>query len=607
MIQSAHVKNLTLTVLCAAVLAACGGGGGSTADQLDTQLNNVRAAQTVSAQIAALAAPENLTVNDEAAVNSAVQAYNKLPDDQKAYISSESVATLEAAIQAMEANREAAAKVTGTVNSLPDTAAEIDTPAEEKLLTDANAAYSALTDNQKTWLAAQTEKKLSTLAASLITDNNSLAPLSLPAPLHTAFISSAGAQQHNPHTQLRTVDGKPDLRDDQIGLIRTLAINPNASVIVDGAVLSGNQSVEYRTPASGSTKVSSAGSTQIDREPLNGKSRNYSPVTTSQDSKIAAAYIQKEEAYKALLEAVGTDVEKTGQVEAYKNALTAYQDLVDLSLGVDTGNKVNNQSERAKAEQDKDTAYNNLKEVISSDKNMSDALDKFKNSQEEYARLWNERGLVEGNIRETMNTLAFYKKDANGLVFDKAFDGVYIISFTDGTRLVLQDPAAAGWTYQTFAHYVDPKNGVTHGYQSIGDETTDMPTSGTATYKGITTAYLTNNGNNDRQLTANVTAVADFAKRALRFSTDNSQIHALDVNGKRVSTAAAGYDLRANATWAEGGNSFKGDAATVDKNMSGSLNGKFFGGAAAEIGGTYGLKSADGNTQLIGGYGAKRP
>ncbi|WP_312267478.1 transferrin-binding protein-like solute binding protein [Neisseria sp.] len=483
MIQSAHVKNLTLTVLCAAVLAACGGGGSSTVDKLDTQLNNVHAAQTVSAQIAALATPENLTVNDEAAVNSAAQAYNKLPDAQKAYISSESVAALKAAIEAVVANREAAAKVTGTVNSLPDTAAEIDTPAEEKLLTDANTAYSALTDNQKTWLAAQTEKKLSTLAATVITDNNSLAPLNLPAPLHTAFISSSGAQQHNPHMQLRTVDGKPALRDDQIGLIRTLAINPNASVIVDGAVLSSDQSFEYRTPASGSTKVSSAGNTLIN---------------TNDDQ-------------------------------------------------------------------------------------------------------------LRQDIQETMDTLAFYKKDKNGLVFDKAFDGVYIIQFTDGTRIVLHDPAAAGWTYQTFAHYVDPKNGVTHGYQSIGDETTDMPTSGTATYKGITTAYLTNNGNNDRQLTANVTAVADFAKRALRFSTDNSQIHALDVNGKRVSTAAAGYDLRANATWAEGGNSFKGDAATVDKNMGGSLNGKFFGGAAAEIGGTYGLKSADGNTQLIGGYGAKRP
>lgn len=573
MIQSAHVKNLTLTVLCAAVLAACGGGGSSTVDKLDTQLNNVHAAQTVSAQIAALATPENLTVNDEAAVNSAAQAYNKLPDAQKAYISSESVATLEAAIQAMAANREAAAKVTGTVNSLPDTAAEIDTPAEEKLLTDANAAYSALTDNQKTWLAAQTEKKLSTLAASLITDNNSLAPLSLPAPLHTAFISSAGAQQHNPHTQLRTVDGKPDLRDDQIGLIRTLEFSDNDPVKLDGVIITNKNSVgdattiSFATPNSSISKVFSGGNSQEDISAHTGDDPNtyFSNVKTTIDPRIVENYNKLEAAKTALEAAEKALAQAQSNSDATKEELAAAQKTRDDAL-----------ADKVKIE----TAYNNDRQL---------------------------RRYLEKNTTDATSALAYFKKDKNGLVFDKAFDGVYIIQFTDGTRIVLHDPAAAGWTYQTFAHYVDPKNGVTHGYQSIGDETTDMPTSGTATYKGITTAYLTNNGNNDRQLTANVTAVADFAKRALRFSTDNSQIHALDVNGKRVSTAAAGYDLRANATWAEGGNSFKGDAATVDKNMSGSLNGKFFGGAAAEIGGTYGLKSADGNTQLIGGYGAKRP
>ena len=40
--------------------------------------------------------------------------------------------------------------------------------------------------------------------------------------------------------------------------------------------------------------------------------------------------------------------------------------------------------------------------------------------------------------------------------------------------------------------------------------------------------------------------------------------------------------------------------------MKGTLDGKFFGVGATEIGGTYGLKNKANNTQLIGGYGAKR-
>ncbi len=192
-------------------------------------------------------------------------------------------------------------------------------------------------------------------------------------------------------------------------------------------------------------------------------------------------------------------------------------------------------------------------------------------------------------------------------MFDKQFDGVYIIQFTDGTRIVLHDPAAAGWTYQTFAHYVDPKNGITHGYQSIGDETavSAMPTSGTATYTGITTAYLVETGKADRQLTADVKAVADFAKKGLRFETSNAQFHALN-NGVRESQAADGYNMKGSATWAVNSNSFKG-TVTADNQMTGQLLGKFYGAQAAEIGGTYGLQNADNSKQLIGGYGAKRP
>ena len=180
---------------------------------------------------------------------------------------------------------------------------------------------------------------------------------------------------------------------------------------------------------------------------------------------------------------------------------------------------------------------------------------------------------------------------------------MYVIQFENGTKVVIHDPAAAGWTYQTFAHYIDRSNGVLHGYQSLGDETTvaQMPVSGTATYKGITTAYL-----NNQQVTAKVNAVADFAKKGVRFATSDSQIHTLNGN-VRTSTAADRLNMSGTASWAAGENAFKGNVATTDKALSGTFNGKFYGGASvAEIGGTYGLKNADNSQQLIGGYGAKR-
>ena len=212
--------------------------------------------------------------------------------------------------------------------------------------------------------------------------------------------------------------------------------------------------------------------------------------------------------------------------------------------------------------------------------------------------------LAEMNEKASKN-LAYFRLDQDGLVFDKQFDGVYIINFGDGTQIVLHDPSAAGWTYQTFAHYTDPKGHVYQGYQSLGDETdfTDLPAKGTATYKGISTAYVVTD-NNNRQLTSNVMAIVDFGLKGVRFETSNSHFHTLE-NGKRVSKADKNYDFKGTASWKDG-NLFSGKVSTADGKLSGNLNGKFYGPKAAEIGGTYGLKNKDATEHLIGGYGAKR-
>ena len=220
----------------------------------------------------------------------------------------------------------------------------------------------------------------------------------------------------------------------------------------------------------------------------------------------------------------------------------------------------------------------------------------------------NYRDLVYSDISK----LAYFKKgnlaagDGKNVVFDKRFDGVYVIQFTDGTQIVMHDPAAAGWAYQTFAFYKDPKNDVAFGYQSLGDETkfTDLPEKGTATYNGLTTAYVVK-GDQSRQLTADVKAIVDFGLKGVRFETANSHFHSLDANGRRVSEADAKYDMKGTAKW-ENGNLFLGSVEAAAAGLKGNLSGKFYGAKAAEIGGTYGLKNQDGSEHLIGGYGAKR-
>ncbi|EEG33327.1 hypothetical protein NEIFLAOT_01603, partial [Neisseria flavescens NRL30031/H210] len=218
----------------------------------------------------------------------------------------------------------------------------------------------------------------------------------------------------------------------------------------------------------------------------------------------------------------------------------------------------------------------------------------------------------EGQLAEKNKTasekLAYFRQDQKGLVFDTQFDGVYVISFDDNTQIVLHDPSAAGWTYQTFAHYTVPDK-TPHkgyqGYQSLGDETTfaTLPAQGTATYTGISTAYVVSN-NNNRQLTSNVMAIVDFGLKGVRFETSNSYFHTLE-SGKRVSTADENYNFKGTASWKDG-NLFSGKVITADGKLSGNLNGKFYGPKAEEIGGTYGLKNNDATEHLIGGYGAKR-
>ena len=390
-----------------------------------------------------------------------------------------------------------------------------------------------------------------------LTDEAPIDPANVTQPLHTHFISSKGAQQSNPNVQIRRdAAGKMFQTDNQDrnqnGLISSIDFNSNDEVKMDGVVLL-NKTTEgsatqptWASPSSLIAKVYSKGNTQTDVSEQTGKEKNtkFAYGKSTLDERI---------------------------VELYK--------------------KLKAEKENLKKEHDHDK----IKEIKAKIEEL-DSL--YKKS------LQHRTNLATFNKIDSDN-LAYFRTDKNGLVFDKQFDGVYVINFDDGTKIVLHDPSAAGWTYQTFAHYTDPKGHVYQGYQSLGDETdfTDLPAKGTATYKGISTAYVVTDKNN-RQLTSNVMAIVDFGLKGVRFETSNSHFHTLE-NGKRVSEADKNYDFKGTASWKDG-NLFSGKVSTADDKLSGNLNGKFYGPNAAEIGGTYGLKNKDATEHLIGGYGAKR-
>lgn len=370
-------------------------------------------------------------------------------------------------------------------------------------------------------------------------DEAPIAPANVTQPLRTHFISSEGAQQSNPNVQIR--------KDTAGKMFQTDNQDHNQNGLISSLDFKSNDEVKID------------GVVLLNKTPEGSATQ---PAYVSPNSLIAKVHSKGN---------TQTDVsEQTGK--KYGKS-TLDESIADLDKQLET----------EKDEQKKE---------------------KLKTLRDEKLKILDK--LAEMN-KEASKDLAYFRPNQNGLVFNTQFDGVYVINFDNGTKIVLHDPSAAGWTYQTFAHYTDTdlKGHVYQGYQSLGDETAfaSLPAKGTATYTGISTAYVVTDKDN-RQLTSNVMAIVDFGLKGVRFETSNSHFHTL-TNDKRVSTAAENYNFKGTASW-QNGNLFSGKVITADGKLSGNLNGKFYGPNAAEIGGTYGLKTEDATEHLIGGYGAKR-
>ena len=189
----------------------------------------------------------------------------------------------------------------------------------------------------------------------------------------------------------------------------------------------------------------------------------------------------------------------------------------------------------------------------------------------------------------------------------------------------LRDPSAAGLSYTTFgafsSGFLRNTRDVNVGYQSVGKRVTDLPAGGTAKYKGIGHAYISDlaaerySGESQNQVTMDVVVDADFGKRSLGFNTSNTYIHTYEgPTDQHVVQARPDLDLSGSAGWSAGAADFKGSVRNAGGNLQGNIEGSFYGPAAAEVGGVFGLSGQDPldpNSQThrvhyVGGFGAKR-
>ena len=144
----------------------------------DETLNKLTAAEAalqslvdvdiVERMINALPNAENVTYNDKAAIEDARAAYDALTDDQKALVNLETVDKLTAAEEALAPILEdvaAAQAVSDKIKALP--AATKVTVADKAAIDEANDAYNALTDAQKSYVPLADKVKLAAVKGAL--------------------------------------------------------------------------------------------------------------------------------------------------------------------------------------------------------------------------------------------------------------------------------------------------------------------------------------------------------------------------------------------------------------------------------------------------------
>ena len=195
---------------------------------------------------------------------------------------------------------------------------------------------------------------------------------------------------------------------------------------------------------------------------------------------------------------------------------------------------------------------------------------------------------------------------ANGDTLQAGFDGYTTIALNKSQTTLgsFANPSANGFEYQTYGAWGAYGNATTPAYAiSVGNPSpaSAIPLTGALTFTGGATGYYVDVNKFGYATYSNMVAAVTFENRSVAFSTTNTSV----IGGPGApQISAPALNMTGTLTYAAGSNAMTGTATTAN-GMSGNMNGKFYGPALNEVGGTYAV-TGSGVGSMVGGFGGKR-
>jgi hypothetical protein len=207
------------------------------------------------------------------------------------------------------------------------------------------------------------------------------------------------------------------------------------------------------------------------------------------------------------------------------------------------------------------------------------------------------------SFTETFSSFTPYADPGTGAAFSTAEK-----TGGDGSirRVRLMTPSSLGLHYSTLGAWeYEPSAGAAQSFAAqfaIGPATrgVDLPTSGSANYSGAMIGNYAD-GAAIVPVSAFASASADFGARVLRVGTTGTFLSGPDVHRPDLDIDPATSTL----TWAKSTNVLSGTLRTGG-NLSGSASGRFYGPAAAELGGGFFLRDSASGEQMSGAFVMKK-